>query len=115
MGRRTFLAILALFTVATASQAQQVGRIVGRVTAAEGLYLPGIQVTVVGTTRGALSDTAGRFTISDVPAGPHVVRATRLGYSPATQAVTVVPGQAVAITLQMSVAALQLEGVVTTG
>src|ERR1043165_7002295 len=95
MGRRTSLAILALFTVAATAQAQQVGRIVGRVNAAEGLYLPGIQVTVVGTTRGAVSDTAGRFTISDVPAGPQVIRATRLGYAPASQPVTVPAGQTV--------------------
>jgi TonB-linked SusC/RagA family outer membrane protein len=115
MGRRTFLAILTLFTVGAAGQAQQVGRIVGRVTATEGLSLPGIQVVVIGTTRGAVSDTAGRFTISDVPVGQRVVRAARLGYSPASQTVTVESGQTVTVALQMAQAALQLEGVVTTG
>ena len=115
MGRRTFLAILALFTVGGAAQAQQVGRIVGRVMAGEGQYLPGIQVSVVGTTRGALSDTAGRFTITDVPAGQQLVRATRLGFAPTSQTVTVVAGQAVTVTLQMTAAAIQLEGIVTTG
>ena len=39
---------------------------------------------IVGTTRGALSDSAGRFTISDVPVGTQVVRATRLGYARAS-------------------------------
>ena len=115
MGRRTFLAILALFTVGSAAQAQQVGRIVGRVMAGEGQYLPGIQVTVVGTTRGALSDTAGRFTISNVPAGQQVVRATRLGYAPVTQTVTVTSGQTSTVTLQMTASAIQLQGVVTVG
>ena len=79
MGRRTLLAILALFTPVAVAQTQQVGRIAGRVMASEGLYLPSIQVTVVGTTRGAVSDSAGRFTIADVPVGTQVVRATRLG------------------------------------
>ena len=37
----------------------------------------------------AVSDTAGRFTINDVPVGQQVVRAARLGYTPATQTVTV--------------------------
>jgi TonB-linked SusC/RagA family outer membrane protein len=116
MGRRTFLAILALFTVGTAAHAQ-VGRIVGRVSAETGQPLPGVQVTVVGTSpiRGAISDTAGRFTIADVPVGPHVVRGARLGFAPATQSVTITAGQTVTVTLQMNAAAIQLEGVVTTG
>ena len=115
MGRRTLLAILTLFTASAAAQAQEVGRIAGRVMAAEGQNLPNIQVTVVGTTRGALSDTAGRFTITDVPVGARVVRATRVGYAPTTQAVTVVAGQTVNVTLQLTATAIQLEGIVTTG
>ena len=115
MGRRTLLAILTLFTAGAVAQAQEVGRVTGRVMAAEGLYLRGVQVTVVGTTRGVVSDTAGRFTINDVPAGRQVVRATRLGYSPTTQTVTVVAGQTATVDLQLEANALQLEGVVTVG
>ena len=115
MGRRTLLAILTLFTAGAVAQAQGVGRIAGRVMAAEGQYLPGIQVTVIGTARGAVSDTAGRFTINDVPVGQHVVRAARLGYTPATQTVTVVSGQTATVALQLTAAALQLDGVVTVG
>jgi TonB-linked SusC/RagA family outer membrane protein len=115
MGRRTLLAILALFTPVVVAQAQTAGRIAGRVMVAEGLYLPSIQVTVVGTTRGAVSDSAGRFTINDVPAGQQVIRATRLGYAPTTQTVMVTAGQTTNVTLQMSATAIQLEGVVTVG
>ena len=53
MGRRILLAILTLFGAATRRDAQAGGRIVGRVSAADGRALPGIQVTVTGTTRGA--------------------------------------------------------------
>src|SRR5215510_11993339 len=115
MGRRTLLAILTLFTAGAAAQAQQVGRIAGRVTAAEGQYLPGIQIFVVGSTRGAVSDSAGRFTITDVPVGQQTVRATRLGFKPATQAVTVAAGETATVNLQMTPAAIQLDGVVTVG
>ena len=115
MGRRTLLAILALFTPVAIAQTQQVGRITGRVMAAEGLYLPSIQVTVVGTTRAVVSDSIGQFTITEVPVGTQVVRATRLGYAPASQTVTVTSGQTTTVNLQMSVTAIQLEGVVTTG
>jgi TonB-linked SusC/RagA family outer membrane protein len=83
--------------------------------AAEGLYLPSIQVTVVGTTRGAVSDSAGRFTISEVPVGTQIVRATRLGFAPMTQSVTVASGQTANVSLTMTATAIQLEGIVTTG
>jgi len=115
MGRRILLAILALLTPLAVAQTQQGGRIAGRVMSAEGLYLPSVRVTVVGTTRIAVSDSAGRFTITDVPIGQQVVRATRFGYSPASQTVTVTSGQTVSVTLQLTVAAIQLEGVVTVG
>ncbi|HEY9229858.1 MAG TPA: SusC/RagA family TonB-linked outer membrane protein [Gemmatimonadaceae bacterium] len=115
MGRRTLLAILALFATGAVAQAQQVGRIVGRVTAAEGQSLPGIQITVVGTTRGAVSDTGGRFTIADVPVGQRIVRATRVGYAPDSQAVTVVWEQTATVTLRLSTRAVLLEGIVTVG
>ena len=115
MGRRTLLAILALFTPIAVAQTQQGGRITGRVMAAEGLYVPSAQVTVTGTTRGAVSDSAGRFTITDVPAGSQVVRATRLGYAPATQTVVVRSGETATVTLQLTATAVQLNGVVTVG
>ena len=41
----------------------------------DGRALPGIQVSVSGLARGATTDTAGRFTIVNVPAGTHMVQA----------------------------------------
>ena len=80
MGRRTLLAILALFAAGTPRR-KPTGRIVGRVTASEGRSLPGIQITVSGTTRNAISDTAGRFTVSEVPVGSHTVLARGIGFT----------------------------------
>ncbi|HEV8215101.1 MAG TPA: carboxypeptidase-like regulatory domain-containing protein, partial [Gemmatimonadaceae bacterium] len=114
MGRRTLLAMLALVTPAIIAQAQQVGRVTGRVMATEGPPMPSTRITIVGTTRGTVTDSAGRFTIADVPVGSQVVRATRFGYAPAAQTVTVTAGQAVAVELHLSAMAIQLEGVVTT-
>ena len=114
MGRRTLLAILALFTTSVVAQAQE-GRIVGRVVVGEGQGLPSVQIIVIGTSRGAVSDTAGRFTITDVPAGARTVRATRVGYAPDTQTVVVAEGQAATVTLHLTARAIQLEGLVTVG
>ena len=54
MGRRILLAILTLFVAGTAARAQTDGRIVGRVSAIDGRSLPGIQITVTGTSREAV-------------------------------------------------------------
>jgi iron complex outermembrane receptor protein len=78
MGRRILLAILTLVATA-AAHAQNGGRIVGRVSADAGRSLAGIQVTVTGTTLGAISDSGGRYTIRDVPVGSHNVLARGIG------------------------------------
>jgi TonB-linked SusC/RagA family outer membrane protein len=93
MGRRICLAIIAVFTSVATAQAQAGGRITGTVASAEGARpIPNVQVAVQGTARGALTDTAGRFTITDVPAGAQTVVARALGWAQATVAVTVTAG-----------------------
>jgi iron complex outermembrane receptor protein len=91
MGRRILLAILTLFVSATAAAAQETtgGRIIGRVSAVDGRALSGIQVSVSGTLRGAVSDSAGRFTITNVAPGVRTVLARSMGYAQATMTVTV--------------------------
>ena len=115
MGRRILLAILALFSAGAAAHAQSTGRIVGRVVANEGRSLPGIQITVSGTTRGAISDTAGRFSVAEVPAGSHIVLARGIGYTSAQTTVTVAAGQSVTVSLSLTEAAAQLNPIVVTG
>jgi hypothetical protein len=96
MVRRTLLAILAVFTSVATAQAQAGGRVTGTVTAAEGgRPIPLVQVTVTGTARGALTDSAGRFTITGVPAGTQSVLARSIGWGQGSKEVTVVAGQAV--------------------
>ena len=47
----------------------------------------GAQVIAVGTTRGALTDTAGAYTLR-VPPGTLTLRVQRIGYAPSTRSVT---------------------------
>src|ERR1700738_2544497 len=94
MGRRIFLALLALTAAATVAQAQATGRIVGRVTTTDGdRPLAAATVIIVGTTRAAITDTLGRFTIADVPAGAHRVQARRIGFVSQMQTIPVTPGE----------------------
>ena len=70
--------------------AAQAGTITGTVTDktdGEGVY--GASVTVNGTTIGTATDLDGNFTLQNVPETTQKVSVSIIGYSPATQAVTV--------------------------
>lgn len=74
-----FVAAIALVAPATLT-AQESGRIVGRAhLASSGTPVADLVVRVDGTTRGAVTDAEGRFQISAVPAGAHILVAQRVG------------------------------------
>jgi outer membrane receptor protein involved in Fe transport len=59
------------------------GKISGVVTDKEtGDPLPGVAVSVVGTSWGALTDADGKYFILNVPVGEYVVKAELIGYAP---------------------------------
>lgn len=93
MGRRTLLAILTLFAAGRTAAAQSGGSVAGRVSTADGRPLPGIQITISAMARGAVTDSAGRFTVANVLPGSHTVQARGIGFTLATTPVTVVAGR----------------------
>ena len=119
--RRVFhalvLAVLAGASVPCAARAQapQPGTITGRVTdAASGQPISAVQVNVVGTSLGALTNDQGQFTLRGVSPGRVSVRVLRVGYAEQRQLVDVASGQAATLTLQMRPVAITLNPVVTT-
>ncbi len=115
MGRRILLAVLSLFATAAVATAQTGGRITGKVSAVEGRPLLGINISVSGMNRGAVSDTAGMFTIAGVPAGTHTVQARGIGYASSTTTVSVVDGQTASVALSLTQTATTLTPMVVTG
>jgi TonB-linked SusC/RagA family outer membrane protein len=115
MGRRILLAILTLAATAAVAQAQAGGRIAGRVSTDGGRSLPGIQVTVTGTTLGAVTDSGGQYNIRNVPAGSHSVLARGIGYASGTKPVVVAAGQTVTLDFTLTTSAAQLNPVVVVG
>ena len=80
--------LLSFFAVADLSA--QAGTITGRVVNGETLQpLPTAQVFIEGSDIGALTDANGRFELQNVPAGTHTLTAQRIGFTTASQAVTV--------------------------
>ncbi len=75
-----FIAINLLTLLAIAGTT---GKIAGTVTDANsGEPLPGVNIVLIGTSYGAVSDFDGNFSIINLPPGSYTVRASAIGYSP---------------------------------
>jgi TonB-linked SusC/RagA family outer membrane protein len=107
---------LGLWSAAPPLAAQAVGTVRGTVTdAGTQRPLAGVQVSVPGTGRGALSNATGQYLIAGVPAGAHTVRAQMIGYTMAEQRVTVAEGQSATADFQLTQSAIALDEIVVTG
>jgi iron complex outermembrane receptor protein len=116
IARKVLLAFLlsSFWSVQLGAQAR--GTISGQVvdaTTQETLF--GARVQIVGTQLLTSSDNEGRFVLSGVPTGTHVLRVTRIGFGPEEQDVTISSGAAIDVTIAMEPAVALLEGVVVTG
>ena len=72
------------------------------------------RVFIVGTSVATATGVDGKATLRGIPAGPQTVRFLRVGYAEQTKAVTITVGQTVTLSVAMSVAAINLQPVVTT-
>ena len=114
MVRTLGLGVLPLI-VATALQGQQTGTVTGTVMNAMNMQpLSGAQISIDGTTRGALSNADGRFVVLNVPAGTYTVRVRMLGYSAAEQSITVAEGGTALANFELTQQAIEVEGIVVT-
>ncbi len=84
---RKVIFILTLYALLNnaASHSYAAGTITGRVIEAKGRSaLPGANIQILGTLRGASADAQGEFSIGDVPVGTYSVRASMIGYRTVT-------------------------------
>ncbi|MGQ0560447.1 MAG: SusC/RagA family TonB-linked outer membrane protein, partial [Gemmatimonadota bacterium] len=115
---RSFLpAIVGGFLCAAQLAAQTpTGTVVGRVVDGTTLQpISGASVTIVGTTRGTLTEPNGRFALTGIPAGSQRVMASLIGYSSLQQDVTVTAGASVSVEFSLTPQAVALEALVATG
>ncbi len=95
--------------------AQERGSITGLLTdQSTGQPLVNVQVTIVGTRLGALSNQQGRFLIAGVEAGTYTIEASQLGYKQVRREVTVGSAPAV-VNIEMEVDILRLDELVVVG
>lgn len=76
-----FLSLMFLIPYAQTTYAQTTGKIIGKITDAQtGEPLPGANVVVEGTNRGAAADMDGNFFILNLPPGDYTLKAQMIGY-----------------------------------
>lgn len=111
-----YLLFFVVLLATSPGSARAQGAIEGTVTAAgEGTPLVGANVVIQELNQGGAVDADGRYVISDVPAGTHVVEAHYVGYQPQAQPVTVARGDTVTVRFTLSRTAMNLDEVVVTG
>src|SRR4051812_38507085 len=85
-------------TAPAVAQHGTTGTITGRVTDRQNERpLGAVQVRISGTQRGAQTDEAGTYRITNVPGGSVSVVAQRIGYGPVSRTVVVPAGGAVTV------------------
>lgn len=95
------------------AHAQQAGVITGRVTnAATEAPLPGVNVALEGTARGASTDDDGTFRLGAVAPGSYTLVASFVGYERARRAIRVQAGETARLGLQLEATASELSEVV---
>ena len=110
------LLLLALAGPGAVTAQTPTGAIEGRVTdAVTGQPLNDAAVFVAGTEFSALTNTAGRYSLSGIPAGEHTVKVVIIGYATQERQVTVTAGQATVLYFALKVVGINLDEIVAIG
>ena len=113
--------VLAAFLVASlalvpVTAEAQTGSVTGRIVTEDGRAMGGAQVSILGTSLGAITTVRGRFLILNVPVGVQTVQVRSIGYGTTQSDVTVTAGGSASITFQLGEEAIVLDELtVTTG
>ena len=109
-----FLFLLILGPAPTLEAQTQPGTVQGTVTDQAGMPLAGVQVSVVGTGRGAATDVRGTYRITGVPAGSHTLQARRLGFETVEETIQITAGGTLTRDVQLVQGAIALDALAVT-
>jgi len=102
--------------ITRAGDVRATGTITGVVLdSATGHPLRGAMITLDENKKGVTSDDAGKFRVTGVSAGRHVVHARSIGRARVSQIITVADGETAAVTLRLQTGVNTLDQVVVTG
>ncbi|GAB3571177.1 SusC/RagA family TonB-linked outer membrane protein [Hymenobacter daeguensis] len=114
LAKLLFLLLFACFGFVPGAYAQT-GSVSGKVTDSKNEGIPGATVLIEGTTLGSSSNVDGTYSIQNVPAGPHTLVMSFVGYNTVRRPVTVVAGQNTEVTAGLTENTTQLSEAVVVG
>jgi len=88
------------FALTQAPPPGQPGTVRGMVTDSAGTPING--ATVAAGSVSTKTDSAGKYTLSNVPSGLQQVRASATGYNPSTKSATVIPNQSITVAFKLA-------------
>src|SRR5262245_12313339 len=109
--------LLGAFALALVSPAfgQNTGTVAGRVTDRQTERpLANVQVRILGSNRGAVTDDSGSYRVLNIPAGSAQIAVLRLGYGPQSRAITVPAAGSVTADFRMAIAVATLDAITVT-
>lgn len=95
-------------------KAQKINIIEGYVLTEKDEPLPGVNVLVEGTNRGAVTNSQGYYRLVGIPDGIHIIIAEYVGRETQRQVVNLQGGQTIQINFRLSIKPLLMPGVVVT-
>lgn len=108
--RTTLFLLLMIFCCSLATRAQT-GNLHGTISDENGIYVPGANVTLENTQKGAVSDFDGVFTILGVPEGSYTLNISYLGYARVSRNILISANETTKISVVLLSESLELEGV----
>jgi len=111
-----FCMFLGLTTIVLANEEEdQFAHIKGKVTTADGKPAPYVTVQITGTTKGAVTDENGEFSIRRLTPGTYTLHITLVGFEPVEKQVTTEAGQTAHVSFELQLNDKQLQEVVISG
>ena len=114
LAKLLFLLLFACFGFVPGAYAQT-GSVSGKVTDGKNEGIPGATVLIEGSTLGSSSNVDGTYNIQNVPAGPHTLVVSFVGYNTVRRPVTVTAGQNVEVIAGLTENTTQLSEAVVVG
>lgn len=107
--------ILVLFVLSTTMVLAQNGKISGQILSSDGQPAEQVSVGIKGSSKGAISDAAGKFTIDRVKPGKYALLVSFVGLETLEKEVEVVAGETANVSFTLTESANQLQEVIVKG
>jgi hypothetical protein len=91
-----------LFVTVARAQTPPPAQLRGSVATPTGVPVSGAEITVIGDSLSALTDSTGRFVLGGIPPGTHVVRVRRIGYRAQYLAASLRAGERKEVTIALT-------------